>query len=91
MSERKSAPEAKRARRRRDLARMKTRARWVAHAIWGYADHQDQQRHERLANHLKACSCWMCGNQRKIWGPNWQEYKAARRADQQIAEIIIGS
>jgi len=30
------------------------------------------------ANHGKLCSCWMCGNARKIEGPTVQELKAPK-------------
>jgi len=28
---------------------------------------------ERLADNLKACSCWMCRNRRELDGPTWRE------------------
>lgn len=46
----------KRRRRRRDLARMRERAKRI-------------RPHELLAKqaeHLAACSCWMCGNPRRF-------------------------
>ncbi len=51
-----AAGEPKRARRRRDLVRMKARCRRVFPWI----------EHPKHANHLKACSCWMCGNPRRF-------------------------
>lgn len=45
----------KRARRRQDSARMKARARRIY-------PHDVQA---RCANHLKVCSCYMCGNPRR--------------------------
>lgn len=50
--------EPKRARRRRDLDRMKAKARRL------YPDNRVPERH---ANHLAVCSCWMCGNPRRYW------------------------
>lgn len=46
---------AKRARRRQDLNRMKARARRI----------YPHDRAAKSANHLKVCSCWMCGNPRR--------------------------
>jgi hypothetical protein len=48
--------ESKRERRRRDLLRMRAKARRV------YPN--DAQ--GRMAEHLAACSCWMCGNPRRF-------------------------
>lgn len=45
-------------RRRNDLARMKAKARRLY-------PHDPKARN---ANHLAKCSCWMCGNQRRIEG-----------------------
>ena len=45
----------KRARRRQDLNRMKARARRI----------YPHDRAAKSANHLKVCSCWMCGNPRR--------------------------
>lgn len=47
--------EKKRARRRRDLARMKRRAV----RLYGY------EAAATLANHMTVCSGWCCGNPRK--------------------------
>lgn len=49
---------SKRALRRHHLNRMKAKARSVL---------PDTPNAERFANHLKRCSCHMCGNPRKIW------------------------
>jgi len=59
--------EAKRAQRRRYLRRMKAKARHVY-------PHDDKA---RAANHMKVCSCWMCGNPRKYG----EKPIAERRAD----------
>ena len=29
----------------------------------------------KMADHLKVCSCWACGNQRKYYGPSIQELR----------------
>jgi len=50
-----SKTEAKRERRRRDLERMKAKARRIY-------PHDPKA---TLAEHLKSCSCWMCGNPRR--------------------------
>lgn len=50
--------EPKRARRRRDLARMKAKARRIR---------PDQPRAAWRADYLAVCSCWMCGNPRRWW------------------------
>lgn len=49
------------ARRRNDQSRMKAKARKV---YW----YNKPGGGEKLANHLKACSCWMCGNPRRYFG-----------------------
>lgn len=76
-------PEAPRERRRRDLLRMKRKAR----RVYPWLDHP-----EAIANHLRVCSCWMCGNPRKYLTDEpltrqerWQlaEYRDALRGDLQ--------
>ena len=47
--------EMQRAERRRDLKRMKARVRRI----------HTHNRMAKSANHLKVCSCWMCGNPRR--------------------------
>ena len=54
-----AADEPKRARRRRDLLRMKAKARRL---------HPTMDQPERCAEHLAVCSCWMCGNPRRHLG-----------------------
>gem|GEM_PF-1190089 len=49
--------EPKRARRRRDLSRMKAKARRI----------YPHDPLAKLAEHLHNCSCWMCGNPRRVW------------------------
>lgn len=68
---------AKRARRRADKLRMKRRAWFVAKVGWGYHDESRRQKVERIADHIKVCSCWMCGNQRRWHGKTFQEIKYA--------------
>jgi hypothetical protein len=51
--------EAKRERRRRDLARMKAKAMRLFPSL------DDAT---RIADHLAVCSCWMCGNPRRYFG-----------------------
>ena len=53
----------KRALRRRELARMKKRARRLF-SRYGY----DTPAHEKLANHMAYCSRPCCGNGRKWFG-----------------------
>nr|WP_295834781.1 hypothetical protein [uncultured Azospirillum sp.] len=48
----------KRARRRQERARMLARAKRF----------YPGQRHQRLADNLASCSCWMCGNPRRWFG-----------------------
>jgi hypothetical protein len=59
----------KRARRRAHLQRMKAKARLLfPHDL-----------HARLAEHLKVCSCPLCGNARRYLGLTLQEVKAELR------------
>ena len=79
--------EKKRERRRRDFLRMKERARKVQ-AEWWNTHHTDPKLDEpssKLANNLKACSCYMCGNPRKWWrkAKTFQEIKADIDANDQ--------
>lgn len=64
--------EAKRARRRRDLARMKAKAKrlywWSNTAI-------------TLANHLTSCSCAYCGNPRRWFDEKTMQEKKRQEAD----------
>lgn len=62
--------EPKRARRRRDLARMKAKARRV---------YPDVPHAEQWANHLRLCSCYMC-RPRLGFGPTMQERRAFQAA-----------
>lgn len=62
------------ARRRADLERMKRKAKRLY-------PHDDKA---RLANHLAACSCHMCGNPRRYY-PN-EKTMQERRADLRSVE-----
>lgn len=73
---------SKRAERRHHLERMKQKARriyrrWGLRSYWiGRRSKEDREaeledearRAERVANHIKNCSCYMCGNPRKWHG-----------------------
>lgn len=70
---------AKRALRRTALARKKRQARKIyPHDTCG-----------RTANHLKVCSCHMCGNPRKHWNQlSMQELRAEAAARAGLAEAL---
>jgi hypothetical protein len=66
--------ESKRQRRRRDLLRMKARARRI----------RPHDPRAKQAEYLASCSCWMCGNPRhraKTERLSLPERKAAMAAD----------
>ena len=43
----------------------------------------------RSANHLKVCSCWMCGNPRRYkMGGTMAEHRAAISAQQAISDAL---
>ena len=79
--------EKKRERRRRDYLRMKDRACKVQ-ARWWNTHHTNPDLDEasgRLANDIKCCSCYMCGNPRKWFNElTLQERKALQNEEQQI-------
>jgi hypothetical protein len=66
----------KRARRRRDLRRMKRKAI----RIFGWSS---PERAIQWANHLKMCSCWMCCNPRRNGELTFQELKFAQGVDRE--------
>lgn len=73
--------EKKRERRRRDFLRMKERARKVQVEWWIGFPHTETEidiASSKLANNLKICSCYICGNPRKWWRneKTFQEMKA---------------
>jgi hypothetical protein len=46
----------------------------------------------RAANHLKVCSCWMCGNQRNIRGKgSFSEERAKAVAHDAIRKALEGT
>lgn len=61
------ADEPKRARRRRDLARMKAKAVRV---------YPDQPKAVKWADYLAVCSCDLCNHSRRLLGPTMQERRA---------------
>ncbi|SEM50561.1 hypothetical protein SAMN04487857_102341 [Pseudomonas sp. ok272] len=67
-----------RAQRRHDTRRIKTRfyAKQRAHACWSTSERSAGV----FANHGKICSCWMCGNPRKLGELTLQE-KIARNSE----------
>jgi len=66
----------KRALRRYHRQRMLAKARKIAQTKLLCADPEDQERWAlRNYDNLCDCSCWMCGNARKHWGPTIQELK----------------
>lgn len=69
-----------RAKRRHDTRRIKARfyLKQRAQECWA----TDARNAGLFANHGKVCSCWMCGNPRRLGCLTMQE----RRADLQIAE-----
>lgn len=67
------------ARRRADLARMKAKARRIF-------PHDPKARH---ANHLRDCSCVICGNPRKYFGE--RTLQEQRADDVQASQMPVGS
>ncbi len=59
-----------RAQRRANTRRMKRRARRI---------YPDWLGAVKAANHLKICSCWMCGHARRWFGKTRQEKMAEAR------------
>jgi hypothetical protein len=72
----------KRAWRRHHRRRMIARARRVFFMGMRPSDPDMQDWALRNYDHLKKCSCWMCGHRRKWYGPTIQE----RRMSQNISE-----
>ncbi len=69
--------EPKRASRRRQLIRMKAKVKRVNKRwLWkGLSEAEVNNYAAQLANNRKACSCWVCGNQRKWHGLTIQEIR----------------
>lgn len=77
-----------RANRRHHKDRMKAKAARVAKQIIATGDWWTPERRaayierwKKLADHLAECSCWGCGNQRKVEGPTKQEKDDSWRED----------
>ena len=60
--------ERTRAFRRHHKDRMKSKAKKIYHDL-------PENHAVKYADHLKVCSCWACGNQRKHFGPTIQELR----------------
>jgi hypothetical protein len=67
----------KRSIRRHHRRRVIVRARRI-YAPWGLADWAEQNH-----DHLKKCSCWMCGNPREFEGPPLQEKRLLLSASEE--------
>ena len=81
--------EKKRERRRRDYLRMKDRAGKVQACWWGTnnTDPDLVKASGKLANNIKYCSCYMCGNPRKWFNElTFQERKALQDEEDQRYE-----
>lgn len=48
-------------------------------ALHGWSEEEIVMRAVRLHNNLQGCSCWMCGHQRKWFGPTIQERRWNQR------------
>ena len=72
--------ETKRALRRHHRQRMIAHARHVLYIGMRPSDPEMQEWARRNYNHLKKCSCWMCGNRRKWHGPTIQERRMGQSA-----------
>ena len=90
----KEAEKAKARRRRNDAKRMLRHAYRVSKAQgWGWGKEGDEleaylwERAKYHRDHLKKCSCWMCGNPRQNGGITLQEEKHLRIAKEQIKEL----
>jgi hypothetical protein len=71
--ERRAQKERNRNRWRRTLAHLWPRAR---DTLWL------ERTARKAANHGKLCSCWLCGNARKISGETLQERRASLEGDE---------
>lgn len=77
----------KRALRRHHKERMKRKADRIFNTInySGFIGEMDKEMLSRLADNLKPCSCYVCGNPRKWWGEvTFQELKEEERWRQQL-------
>lgn len=68
---------AKRGLRATHKARMKDKAIDIRKR-WNIGELSDEQIKNAIktADHLKCCSCWMCGSARKHWGITFAEKRA---------------
>jgi hypothetical protein len=74
--------DTKRAVRRHHRRRMIAYARRIYRSyLYDWSDEEILERARRNHGHLKKCSCWMCGNRRRWFGPTIQE----RRMNQSLA------
>ncbi len=62
------------AQRRHDRDRMISRAKHMMSA-WGNSREWIDRAACRWADNMKKCSCWMCRNPRKTYGPTMQELR----------------
>ena len=55
----------------------------ISAETWEQHERENHKMALRLHDHLKVCSCWMCGHRRRYQGPTVQELKAreAMRTD----------
>ena len=85
----------KRSLRRHNLERMKAKARRIgaryAHpANDPLARARAAENWAKLAEHLKSCSCWMCGRARHHHGPRPQEAKQLVFWHQDLLDAYVG-
>ena len=85
----------KRSLRRHNLERMKAKARRIgvryAHPTNDpVARARAAENWAKLAEHLKSCSCWMCGRARHHHGPRPQEYKGLLAWHQDLLDHEYG-
>jgi hypothetical protein len=71
---------SKRAERRKDSFRMKRKARRV---------YPNSTHPEKVADHLAACSCFMCGNPRRYGqGPSMAERRKLSGLDSSLFDLV---
>lgn len=63
------------AKRRHDRGRMISRAKRIMRSWSSSSDSWVEWAACRWANNMKKCSCDMCGNPRKLYGPTVQELR----------------
>jgi hypothetical protein len=77
----------RRAVRRHHKFRMRKKARRIfnswGNSTWGDYSHYSFLQEGKYADHLKSCSCHMCGNPRKFWNEKTrQELKAKLKTEE---------